>query len=58
MTVFIKEEEKAYVVNAREKAPAQSATDMYKNDSSKASRGKKSNKYNILEYNRKTVQSI
>lgn len=49
MTVFIKEEEKGYVVNAREKAPAQASSDMYGNDSSKASRGKKSHKYRTVE---------
>ncbi|XP_026327850.1 glutathione hydrolase 1 proenzyme-like isoform X2 [Hyposmocoma kahamanoa] len=39
MTVFIKDEEKAYAVNAREKAPAQATTDMFGNNSDKASRG-------------------
>lgn len=50
MTVFIKDEGKAYVVNARETAPEQATSDMFGNNSAKASIGKKSIKDNILEY--------
>lgn len=40
MMVYIADEGKAYVVNAREKAPSQASADMFGNNSAKASRGK------------------
>ncbi|CAG9786845.1 unnamed protein product [Diatraea saccharalis] len=39
MTVFIKSEEKAYTVNAREKAPAAATPDMFHGNIDKASKG-------------------
>lgn len=39
MTVYIKEEEKAYTVIAREKAPAAATVDMFNGDFTKASKG-------------------
>ncbi|XP_063825676.1 glutathione hydrolase 1 proenzyme-like isoform X2 [Ostrinia nubilalis] len=39
MTVYIKQEEKAYTVNARETAPAAATPDMYHGDSDKAKKG-------------------
>lgn len=40
MTVYIKEEEKAYTVIAREKAPAAATEDMFHGSYDKASKGK------------------
>lgn len=39
MTVYIKEEEKAYTVIAREKAPEAATRDMFNGNSAKASKG-------------------
>ncbi|XP_047991871.1 glutathione hydrolase 1 proenzyme-like isoform X1 [Leguminivora glycinivorella] len=39
MTVYIRDEEKAYTVNARETAPLAATRDMFKGDASKASKG-------------------
>ncbi|XP_049873161.1 glutathione hydrolase 1 proenzyme isoform X2 [Pectinophora gossypiella] len=39
MTVYIKDEGKAYVVNARESAPGQASADMFKGNSDKATKG-------------------
>ncbi|XP_053609314.1 glutathione hydrolase 1 proenzyme-like isoform X2 [Plodia interpunctella] len=39
MTVYIKDEEKAYTINAREKAPMAATTDMFHGSSDKATKG-------------------
>lgn len=39
MTVFIKDEEKAYTLNARETAPAAATADMFHGNPDKASKG-------------------
>ena len=41
MTVYIKEEEKAYTVIARDKAPAAATEDMFHGNYDKATKGKK-----------------
>lgn len=39
MTIYIKEEQKAYTLNAREVAPLNATTDMYKDDPNKSKKG-------------------
>ena len=46
MTVYIKEEEKAYTVIARDKAPAAATEDMFHGNYDKATKGKKNYNYN------------